>query len=173
MAPVALYENVRPTHAASCCIAHGYHPNEGTGLLKPRSWSYETPQQPSLMFGIQWIWPNAASVSASPRPVLPPSIPRACQSDNNCSHRHQTLMSYLAPAIFTDPASVFSDQHHQPPVSIPAAGRSTAGPGWDRGAHLWRSPGSPNTSTTASHKMQFFQIFADCNRSAAMQLIKK
>lgn len=49
------------------------------------------------------------------------------------------------------PASVFSDQHHQPPRCPYAAGSTTAGPGWDWGAHLWCSPGTQIETQARQH----------------------
>lgn len=80
-------------------------------------------------------------------------------------------MSYLASAIFTIPATVFSD-HQQPSPSVPAVGSMTAGPGVDWGAHLWCSPRTPRAQPEHNkHGSQnaIFQIFADCNRSALVQ----
>lgn len=81
-------------------------------------------------------------------------------------------MSYLASAIFTIPATVFSD-HQQPSMSIPAVRSMTAGSGLDWGAHLWCSPGTPRAEPEHKHdslsQNAIFQIFADCNRFAAKQ----
>lgn len=50
---MAVCENNRSTHTASCCIPHGDRPNEATGWLKSQTRIYETPQQSLWMFGIQ------------------------------------------------------------------------------------------------------------------------
>lgn len=73
--------------------------------------------------------------------------------------------------LFLPTQPVFSVTSTTSPRCLYAAGSTTAGPGWDWGTHLWCSPGTLNTSMTASHKMQFFRFLQtvtnmqQCNKS--------